>query len=46
MKTQVRILILLTIVALSAGWMELRRGNAALEASLAAAAGAGKEARP
>ena len=44
MNTQVRILILLAIVALAAGWVGLRRGNAALEARLAAVAG--KEARP
>ena len=44
MKTQVRILILLAIVALAAGWVGLRRGNAELEARLAAVAG--QEARP
>ena len=44
MKTQVRILILLAIIALGAGWVGLRRGNAALEARLAAVAG--KAARP
>ncbi len=36
MKTQVRILLLVAIVALAAGWLGLRRGNAALEARLAA----------
>ena len=46
MKTQVRILILMTIVALAAGWIGLRRGNAALEARLLAAGTSGKEARP
>lgn len=45
MKTQVRILVVLTAVALAAGWWELRRGNAALEARVAAA-GAVPGARP
>jgi hypothetical protein len=36
MKTQVRILLLGAIFALAAGWMGLRRANAALEARLAA----------
>jgi hypothetical protein len=33
-KTQVRILFALAAVALLAGWLGLRRGNAALEARL------------
>ncbi len=36
MKTQVRILMILAILALAAGWLSLRRGNAALEQQLAA----------
>ncbi|HZY05462.1 MAG TPA: hypothetical protein VFF02_18385 [Anaeromyxobacteraceae bacterium] len=36
MKTQVRILFILAILALTAGWLSLRRGNAALQARLAA----------
>lgn len=35
MSTQIRILLALTAVALVAGWLGLRRGNAALEARLA-----------
>ncbi len=46
MKTQVRILVLLTIVALAAGWAALRSGNAALEARLASAGSSGPGARP
>lgn len=46
MKTQVRILVLLTIVALAAGWAALRSGNAALEARLASGGASGREARP
>jgi hypothetical protein len=38
-KTQVRVLFLVAILALLAGWMGLRRGNAALEARLASAGG-------
>ncbi len=45
MKTQVRILVLLSIVALAAGWVALRTGNAALETRLAAAGASGTEAR-
>ncbi len=37
MKTQVRILFLVAIVARAAGWLGLRRGNTALEASLVTA---------
>jgi hypothetical protein len=37
MKPQVRILFLVALVALAAGWLGLRRGNAALEARLATA---------
>jgi hypothetical protein len=37
MRTQVRILFALAVVALAAGWLGLRSGNAALEARLAAA---------
>ena len=36
MKTQVRILLAVALVALLAGWLGLRRGNAALAARLAA----------
>ena len=46
MKTQVRILVLLAIVALAAGWLALRRGNAELEVRLASAGASGREARP
>jgi hypothetical protein len=46
MKTQVRVLVLLAIVALAAGWLALRTGNAALEARLASAGAPGPEARP
>jgi len=46
MKTQVRILVLLTIVALAAGWAVLRSGNAALEARLASSSASGPGARP
>ena len=46
MKTQVRVLVLLTIVALGAGWAVLRSGNAALEARLASSGASGPEARP
>ena len=38
MKTQVRVLMILAILALAAGWVSLRRGNAALEKRLAAQA--------
>lgn len=44
MKTQVRMLFLVAILALLAGWMGLRRGNAALEARLAAGAAGSAEA--
>jgi hypothetical protein len=37
MKPQVRILFLVALVALAAGWLGLRRGNAVLEARLATA---------
>lgn len=46
MKTQVRILVLSTIVALAAGWASLRSGNAALESRIASAGAPGPEARP
>ena len=36
MKTQVRVLMILAILALAAGWVGLRRGNAALQRRLAA----------
>jgi hypothetical protein len=36
MKTQVRILLAAAVLALAAGWLGLRRGNAALEARLSA----------
>jgi hypothetical protein len=39
MKMQVRILFVLAIVALAAGWLGLRRQNATLEAQLASAGG-------
>jgi hypothetical protein len=42
MKTQVRILLIAAALALSAGWVGLRRGNAALEARLAGDATARK----
>jgi hypothetical protein len=45
MKTQVRILVLLTIVALGAGWAALRSGNASLEARLASAGASDPEGR-
>lgn len=38
MQTQVRVLFLVAILALAAGWLGLRRGNDALERRLAAAA--------
>ncbi len=37
MKTQVRVLFLVAIAAMLAGWLGMRRGNDALEARLAAA---------
>jgi len=46
MKTQVRILVLLTIVALGAGWAALRSGNEALESRLASSGAPGPGARP
>ncbi|HYQ81581.1 MAG TPA: hypothetical protein VEP68_08770 [Anaeromyxobacteraceae bacterium] len=36
MKTQVRILMIVAILALAAGWLSLRRGNRVLEQQLAA----------
>jgi hypothetical protein len=39
MTTQIRILLALAAVALLAGWLGLRRGNAALEARLGGSAG-------
>lgn len=45
MSNQVRILVVLTAVALALGWWGMRRGNAALEARLAAAPAAA-EVRP
>ena len=44
MSTQVRILFLGAILALALGWAGLRRGNAALEAQVAAASAAGERA--
>ena len=35
MKMQVRILLMLAVLALAAGWLAMRRHNAALEAQLA-----------
>jgi len=35
MKTQVRILLAVAVIALAAGWLGLRSGNAALEQQLA-----------
>jgi len=43
-KTHVRILLAVAAVALLAGWLGLRRGNAALEARLAAAGAPRQEA--
>ena len=46
MKTQLRVLLVSAILALAAGWVGLRRGNAALEKRLAARpAGAAEVAR-
>jgi len=46
MKTHARVLLILAILALAAGWVGLRRGNAALENGLAARpAGAAEVAR-
>lgn len=39
MKRQVRLLLALSAIALAVGWVGLRRGNAALEARLAAGPG-------
>lgn len=39
MNGQLRILLVIAALALAAGWVGLRRGNAALEARLAVAAG-------
>jgi len=36
MKTHTRVLLIFAILALAAGWVGLRRGNAALEKMLAA----------
>lgn len=44
MKTQVRVLFLVAIAALLAGWVGMRRGNDALAARLASTAGAGEKA--
>jgi hypothetical protein len=38
MKAQVRILLAVAVLALAAGWVGLRRGNAALAARLAGGA--------
>ncbi len=35
MKTQVRVLLILAIVALAVGWVAMRRQNASLEAQVA-----------
>jgi hypothetical protein len=45
MKTQVRILLALAALALAAGWLGLRRGNATLAGRLAATSIAGEIAR-
>ncbi len=45
MKTQVRILFALAVAALLAGWLGLRRGNAALEGRLMAPGGAAEVTR-
>lgn len=39
MRPQVRILFVVAVLALAAGWLGLRRGNAALERRLAASEG-------
>jgi len=39
MSTQARFVLALAVVALTLGWLGLRRGNADLEARLASAAG-------
>ena len=45
MKTQVRVLLVLAILALALGWLGLRRGNAALAARLAASRAGAEVAR-
>lgn len=45
MKTHVRILLAAAALALAAGWLGLRRGNAELEQRLAAGGAAASEAR-
>jgi hypothetical protein len=45
-KTQVRVLLALALLALAAGWMGLHRGNASLEARLAAGPAGAKEVAP
>lgn len=45
MKTQIRILLAVAAAALLAGWLGLRRGNAALEATLAASPAGGEVTR-
>ena len=42
MSTQVRVLLVLSILALALGWAGLRRGNQALERQLAAQPPAGE----
>jgi hypothetical protein len=44
MSTQVRILLVASILALALGWAGLRRSNQALERQLAAQAAAGEKA--
>jgi len=42
MKTQVRVLLFASILALALGWVGMRRGNQALEQRLAAQPAAGE----
>jgi hypothetical protein len=44
MKTQLRVLFVVAALALLAGWLGLRRGNAALEARVAGPPAAAQEA--
>ncbi len=46
MKLQIRVLLILAILALAVGWVGLRRGNAALEKRLAARPAGAAEVAP